>query len=387
MSETLTCDEKMAKAFLIMELFEPLYAVVFLSLNKVKTDKIPTMGVGPYNKTDLGLYYNPKFVDFMTVTEVVAVLKHEALHILLNHIVRTMEGGLNPKMANIAQDMAINCHIENLPNRDGFKGVYPSTYGYDDYQSSDWYYAKLKQDVDSGKIQVSTDGGIDDHSLWDDFNQSGVDSDMIKDKCKSIADKAVEADAKSKSAGNHKGNLIQQIIAAHKHVINWKRELRWFISRLVQFGTKTTRSKPNRRYDLVYPGRKKQYISRILVALDTSGSVSDKELQEFVTEVNGMISHVSCDVMQFDHDIQEYPRQMTKKITNFQVRGRGGTSFQPVVTLAEERGYDGLIIMTDGFAPFPNQPKHMRVMWCLTESGKEVVPPWGKRLVIERKNK
>ena len=62
--------------------FQPLYGTVFLSLNKKQTKSVPTMGVGVVRRIDLALYYNPDFVLSLSPTELTAVLKHEALHVL-----------------------------------------------------------------------------------------------------------------------------------------------------------------------------------------------------------------------------------------------------------------------------------------------------------------
>ena len=68
--------------------FQPLYGTVFLFLNKRINNDIPTMAVGVIRKVDIALFFNSSFVDKMTDSELRAVLKHEALHVLLHHISR-----------------------------------------------------------------------------------------------------------------------------------------------------------------------------------------------------------------------------------------------------------------------------------------------------------
>lgn len=149
-------------------------------------------------------------------------------------------------------------------------------------------------------------------------------------------------------------------------------------------GRRSTRMRPNRRYGISQPGTKRNYTSRLLVAFDTSGSVSDKQLQYFATELNGMIDHVIADFVQFDTIIQGEPEPYTKKASKIKVKGRGGTCFDPVIKLADERGYDGLVIFTDGYAPFPKKPK-CRMMWAVCERDAGVEFPYGKKVVIEEK--
>ena len=69
---------------------------------------------------------------------------------------------------------------------------------------------------------------------------------------------------------------------------------------------------------------------------------------------------------------------------NMKILGRGGTDFHPIIKYVDEHRYDGLIIMTDGFAPFPPKPK-ARVLWAISPQGASVQPPYGKRVTVEIK--
>ena len=359
--------------------FQPLYGEVFLHLNKRERLDIPTMAVGVIRRVDLALYYNPDFVEKLSSTELRSVLKHEALHILLHHLTRAKHFAYNPRGYNIAADCAINCHIEGLP--DGC--LYPSQFGLDSNQSSEYYYEKLKKEAEEhgGDFDQVIDGKgdtVDDHSMWDDF-----DDDIIEEKVRNIAEKAIKEQEK-KGWGNISGNLAGQIIAANKPVVNWKKEARWFINKLVMMGRRSTRMRPNRRYGMVQPGSKRNYTSRLLVAFDTPGSVSDTQLEYFATELNGMIDHVQVDFVQFDTKIHGKPESYSKRAGKIAIKGRGGTCFAPVIHLADEEKYDGLVIFTDGYAPFPAKPK-TRVMWAVCKQDEGVEFPYGKKVVIEQK--
>lgn len=361
--------------------FQPLYGEVFLHLNKIERKDMPTMAVGVIRRVDLALYYNPEFVNKLSPTELRGVLKHEALHILLHHLTRAKHFAYNPKGYNIAADMAINCHIEGLPEG----AMYPKTFNLEDNQSSEYYYEKLKKEAenqkkDIGEFAEGLGDTVDDHSLWDEF-----DDDIVEEKIRNIADKAIKEQEK-KGWGSIDGKLAQQIIAANKPVVNWKKEVRWFINKLVLMGRLNTRMRPNRRYGFQSPGSKRDYTSRLLVAFDTSGSVSDSHLEYFATELNGMIDHVECDFIQFDWVIHGEPKPFSKKAGKINVVGRGGTNFTPVIELADNLNYDGLVIFTDGYAPFPPKPR-TRMLWAVCEQDKGVEFPYGKKVVIEQKKK
>ena len=361
--------------------FQPLYGEVFLHLNKKETRKLPTLAVGVIRRVDLALYYNPDFIEKLSPIELRSVLKHEALHVLLHHLTRAKHFAYNPRGYNIAADCAINCHIEGLP--DG--ALYPRQFGLEDNQSSEWYYEKLKKECENeGKdfddLVEGKGDTVDDHSMWDEF-----DDDIVEEKIRNIAEKAIKEQEK-KGWGNIAGNLAAQIIAANKPIVNWKKEVRWFINKLVLMGRKHTRMRPNRRYGITSPGTKRNYTSKLLVAFDTSGSVSDTQLEYFATELNGMIDHVKVDFIQFDTQIYGDPEPFGKKARKIDIKGRGGTCFAPVIELADELRYDGLVVFTDGYAPFPDRPR-TRMLWAVCDQDKDVEFPYGKKVVIEQKNR
>lgn len=381
-------------------IFQPIYGTVFMYLNKMQTRSVPTMGVGIIREVDLAFFYNPDFLMQLTNTELRAVLIHEALHILLHHIARAEHFSYNRQFYNITADMAINCHIPGLPDRENFKGYYPKTFNLPDFESAEWYYEKLKQEAEKngggekGREKVMGKGElIDNHDGWGD-----CENEIIKEKVKAVAEKAISAQEGSKGWSNVHSKLAEAIIEANRPTINWKREVRWFINKLVLAGRKNSRSRINRREQslrkhrndklaacYIQPGTKKDYRSKLLVALDTSGSVSDLELEQFVAEINGMVEHVECHVTMFDTQMLCDPFPIRKKIKNLRIQGRGGTNFEPVIRYVEQHKYDGLIMFTDGFAPIGEPPRNVRVMWGITSAGDTVQPPWGKRVRVEIK--
>ena len=99
-----------------------------------------------------------------------------------------------------------------------------------------------------------------------------------------------------------------------------------------------------------------------------------------------MVDHVECHVTMFDTRILCDHFEIKSKNRDLKIVGRGCTDFHPVCKYVDEHKYDGLIIMTDGYAPFPPKPK-ARVMWCISPQGDGVEPPYGKRVRVEIKDK
>jgi len=369
--------------------FQPIYGEVFMALNKRENTQIPTMGVGIVDKVNIALYYNPEFVESLENSELTAVLRHEALHVLLHHLTRSKHFHYNSMGYNIAADLAINCNLEGLPDN----ALFPRKFDLPDDQSAEFYYEKLKKETGEGGGSIEDlIGGkgelIDDHSMWGDF-----DKELIEEKVRQIADKAIKKQMEKGGFGNMPGNLVDQIIALNKPKVPWFREIRRFVQRSVLRGRRATRKRDNRRtgesYPHLNPGNKRNTISKMLVALDTSGSVSDAQLRSFVTELNGLVHLVETHVVQFDTQIHGKPIELTKKVSNFDIRGRGGTCFSPVLNMFIEEGYDGLIVFTDGYAPYPDIPhnKKNKILWALDQQDSHVHIPYGKKVVIPDLNK
>ena len=373
---------------------KPLYGTVFLYVNSIQTMALPTMAVGVTRVVDIALYYNPEFLMSLTKAESFAVLEHEAMHILLHHILRRKHYNHHPKLYNYGADMAINSYIAGLPEW----AIFANKIGLPDNQSAEWYYASLKDKIkESGEGEDGEKGdgeggvlskagrSVDDHSKWEDMQG---DSDVIAEKIRGISKQAMkEQEKKANGWGDIPAGLVQEIIAANKPVVNWQKELRYFIYKTILVGKKNTRKRPNRRYGYQNPGVKKTLKSRIIVGVDTSGSVSDENLIEFFTELNGMNSHADVYVIQFDTQLYGKAELYDKKKKVVKVTGRGGTSFDPIIKFADDENYDGVIVLTDGYCSFPPEPK-CSVMWGLTkETGNAVVPPYGKSVVIKKNNK
>lgn len=124
-----------------------------------------------------------------------------------------------------------------------------------------------------------------------------------------------------------------------------------------------TRMKPNRRYGFSALGSRRTTIPRILLAVDTSGSISDDILKKFFSIINMFFSHGldRVDVIQFDTKIKGKPLSFRRARSAIRFTGGGGTSFQCVFDfLKTHNNYDGLIILTDGYAKVPTVPLSVR---------------------------
>ena len=359
--------DNLAKAGKTLILKEPFYGLFLIGLNKTFRKDIPTAGVSK-NGIGVQLAVNPEFFDNLNELHRIGLLKHELLHISFGHLVMR-DRFPNKKLFNIAADLEINQYIDDAYLPEGgitmemFKDL-----NLDARAGTTYYYEKLDQANKDGQCETlesllnQMDGDSPyDHTTWDEF-------DELTEADKKLIQKQVEhqlketAEQTEKRRGNIPGelaDLISRLRTIEPPSFDWKGYLRRFVGNSSVSYTKKLRRKYNKRY-VENPGLKIKFKNNILVGVDTSGSVSNSELKEFMNELTHMhktghkITVAQCDTQ--INSVEEFnPRK------DWEIKGRGGTSFQPVVDLFNKKKgvYTALIYLTDGEACTPdNCPKN-----------------------------
>lgn len=174
-----------------------------------------------------------------------------------------------------------------------------------------------------------------------------------------------------RSWGTVPGELIEAIVASTKPRIDYRKVLSGFRASIISSRRSLTRMRPNRRTDFQNMGSLYKLCSRLLVAVDTSGSVSSENLSYFLGVINKFFKYgiESIDLQPFDSALQGEPIPIKKAAKQIKLGGRGGTDFQPVFNMMREHPeYDGLIVFTDGYAPPPViEGRRPKVVWVLTD--------------------
>jgi hypothetical protein len=229
--------------------------------------------------------------------------------------------------------------------------------------------SKLLDDIISGNNKL-----LDDHSGW---KEEDIINEMIRNKILLLM-------SQSSSWKNVPGELQALIVAALETKVSWERYLKYHIGNIISPTYSRTITKPDKRFGYPYLGKKRNYSDKKMVAIDTSGSISNENLSKFLAEINKLVEIMEIDLVLFDTSITLGPILYHSKHINFDFKGRGGTNFAPVFKLAEEKHYQSVIILTDGCAPAIEYPKGVQdVLWVLTN--KHECPPvdWGIRVNIE----
>jgi predicted metal-dependent peptidase len=186
-----------------------------------------------------------------------------------------------------------------------------------------------------------------------------------------------------KSWGSLAGDMAERIKASARASIDWKKVLFGFRAQVVSMNRRLTRMRPSRRTGFDNMGSLRQFTSRLLVAIDVSGSITSDGVSYFLGVVNSAFKYGITEI-----EVIEFEMSVTASLTlrhalreTFAL-GRGGTNFQAPVDYAAERNYDGLVILTDGEAEPPQLPVGFRthILWvCESEGAYQRHAAWMRR--------
>ena len=366
-------QDKLARACKSLILREPFYGLFLIGLNKKIRKDVPTAGVSK-NGIGIQLSINADFFMGLPDEHQIGLLKHELLHVSFGHLMMR-DSYPNKKLFNIAADLEINQYIDRnmLPEGgltlDSFAELkLPKKAG------TKKYYDLLEQECKDNpceslqSILDQMDGDSQyDHKTWEEFEE-------LSEAEKKLVERQIEhqlketAEQTEKRRGNIPGELaelIKKLRTILPPSFDWKGYLKRFVGNSVFTFTKKLRRKFNKRYT-DNPGLKIKHKNHILIGVDTSGSVNTGELEHFMSEmVHVQKTGHQITVAQCDTGITDISPFNKRK--DWQIKGRGGTDFQPVIDhFNEMKGrYTALIYLTDGEAPAPEDcPKN--TLWVLS---------------------
>lgn len=366
---------------------ERFYAELIMQMDRFITTRVPTAGVCIKDK--IQLHINPDFFKALSPTERVAILKHECQHILNDHISRMKQelpdvydnksndvadrviGSMKHMVANISADLSINPGIPGIPK----DGVMPEQFNVPGGETMEWYINNLKN---NDKIQEITD--FDEHSLW--ANSEG-DKEALKEKIRQAVNKAAK---NAKSVGKISNDLELLIDRLNYKAKDWKSDLKRFVARTIETTIESTRKRRNRRYGTMYPGNIKVENLHLGVAIDTSGSVSDEALCQFMAEIAVIAKYAKVTVVEADTQIKNMYTFDPKKV--YKVAGRGGTAYQPAFDFFNDTEVDGVIYFgdMDCFDTAEIKKPKYPVLWAII--GNQPPPvSWGSKTSVEIKMK
>ena len=358
------------------------------------------------------IYANPEFCASLTLPELSFVLAHEVLHCVLGHVDRRK--GREHELWNFAIDYATNLMLVELGMKMPQLGLLDQSFaGLTAEEIFDRLEAKSGSGVlgsnSGGTGQLSEDGqgagqtggesaapvgGWDLHLDPADSRGEGTRLDEFPSELERARLRtALIRELSEKSQGTRAGTLASEIKASGQPRVPWKALMARFMSGLRRDNYRFM--PPNKKHiwrNIYLPSVGAPGPSHIVVAIDTSGSMSDQILGRVLKEIDLLRSVTQCHltVVQCDAKVsyvEEFDEFSAADFSRMKIVGRGGTSFVPVFDWiqkqSEEKGmrFDALVYLTDGYGDYPKKLPHYPVMWVL-ESEKHPKVPFGELIYL-----
>jgi predicted metal-dependent peptidase len=404
------------------------------------------------------VYFNPQWVARLyeacghdrhaLVRQLAQVWYHEVAHWLREHEARANALHADARLWNLAADMEINDYLPEgmaYPSLGGEPlAVLPRRYNLPDGEIAEWYYQRLVERAQ--QVQLATgdkgegDGGMQVSEspltptlsplrkggegagsggilLWDEGSGvhgqarpwelhaddpstnalSDFDRQALQEE---VARRIVEH---QKERGTLPAGWLRWAEAILKPKVNWREQLKRILRGVISEGLghrlDYSYRRPHRRsavYHPIYlPALQGEYKPRVACVVDTSGSISDRELMQSLAEVRAVlealripVTIIPCDAVPYEA-IRVFHGSDWLKVRQG-LRGGGGTDMVAGLNaaLALKPKPEAVIVLTDGHTPFPStRPKDTAVIWAIWQYGdgeppKPPMPPWRARDVV-----
>ena len=337
-------------------------------------------------------YYNSRFICLLKTKEVEFLVGHEVLHVVYDHMGR--RDNRDPQIWNIANDYAVNADLKRHKVGQFITSVpclYEAKY---DGKYSEYIYDDLMKGVSKVSLDDLIDQMLDEHMDSEDDSDGeaegkGRPKPMTQEERDALRQE-IKQNIINAAAGSEAGKLPAGVKRLLDDITDpkmpWRDLIQTNLTSLIK--SDYSFSRPNRRgwhMDAIMPGSIPGEEIDVVVALDMSGSISDKQAQMFLGEVSGMMQmfdgykiHVFC----FDtsvHNPQSYSSDNLDTMSEYEPKGGGGTDFTSIFDYLKERGEDTkrLIVFTDGM-PFGSwgDEDFCDTTWIIHGSN-TIVPPFG----------
>lgn len=340
-------------------------------------------------------YYNSRFIKMLRPKEVEFLFGHEVLHCVYDHFGR--RGDRDPQLWNIADDFCVNGDLKKH-NVGEFITSVPCLYDKKyEGMSAEEVYDILYKNADKIDISSLLDKLIDEHLDGEgDSDGDGKDGKgrpklseedrrQIKDEIKEAMLSAVAADAEG--AGNLPAGVQRIIRDLTEPQMNWRELLRMQLESTIKSDYTWLRaSRKGWHMDAVMPGMKLDPMIDIALFIDASGSMGEDMLKDILSETAGIMESFPAyriHVASFDTEVynpQQYDSENLEDITEYQIKGGGGTDFDCVFSYLKENEIEPkrLVVFTDGY-PYGSwgDENYADTVWIL-HGTTTIVPPWGQ---------
>lgn len=352
-------EEKLIQARITLLIQQPFFGTQATRLQLIQVDDwLDTAATDGRH-----FYYNPAFIDSLTTKQVEFLFGHEVLHNIFEHLLR--RDSRNPKLWNVAADYCVNQTL--IDNNIG--KIIPDCLYSDQYNnwSAEQVYEHLNQEWGNGDqnfeemLNEACSKLLDDHFGNDMLDERKDGKPYMSDSEAQTLRDEIRQNLLS-DASTVAGKLplgIQRIVEQlTQPKMNWRDVLRQQVQSCMSNDFSYTR--PNRKtmqQGIILPGLIKGEAISVCIAIDSSGSISQTDVSDFLGEVNGIISQYDdYNIRVWSFDTQVYNDQLFsldngESIETYQIKGGGGTSFNINWDYMKEQNIEPkiFIMFTDGY--------------------------------------
>ena len=385
---------------------EPFYGIFASGLTRGWSTQVNQMGIIP-DGLNYKLLINEEYWKKLDVEHRIGLLKHNLLHMCFFHVTdcnNFITLANSHEIMQVAMDMECNSYIdEEVWPDDGASKIFKMLPNLPKKQGTKYYIDvlnKINEGVNLNQLRdengnligtgfmfgTSTDNIREvlqrehtEHNTWGSTGQNiQLVRTQLEYRIKSTADSVKSRIPQELS------NIIEGLLTFKKPIFNWKKFFRNFMANAFDSLPKSTRRKESTRFTGAL-GHKLSKKHTILVGVDTSGSIGQKELDEFFSEIYHVWkAGANVDIVEFDWVIQEQYHYKGK--TPQDVKGRGGTNFKPFVDYfnANRSKYSLGICFTDGYASLTDINPCGKFCWVITSDGAQDAQYPGYKICIPK---
>jgi len=387
-SKNLTAEQRIERSHI--ELMKHPHFVAYSGVLMVGSVKVVDADECPTAYTNgRDVVYGRDFLAKLSDPDVRGLILHENKHKMYRHLATWKHlHTINPQKANKACDYVINLEIVDEGQRtNGFVSVPKGGLVDEQYRgmNAQEVFHKLSDDDDDG----GGSGGLDEHG-WEEAQDMTAEE---ADKLSKEIDQAIRQGAIL--AGKVKGTLDRCFTDLLSAKVDWKEALREFVSSVCNGKDESTWRKPNRRWlqhDIYMPSTISETMGRVVVAIDTSGSINDEAVNRFLSEVVAIMDNVNPEMVDLiywgsdvvGHEVYGMGDADKMKVSTKPVGG-GGTSPSCITAYLKDKNIvpECAIVLTDGYVG-GDWGGHWTspVLWAIVGGCKDV-PTVGSAIYVE----
>ena len=316
----------------------------------------------------------------LRMDELIQLLKHQALHIVWQHPVRYATSD-DQERVSLACDIAVNQYLTNAPTGTATLEEMSQILRLPLKSNQDSsYYLQILRHLDVNqqrRLQRAMQQGHFKNSHGMHWGWFPPGNQLIRAGRMQRLVQQSQARLTTQQRG-----LLPQSLRATLTDTNRQYELPaikafWRLIEQIPHGNRVTRSRFNRRQPqrLELPGHTTRLVTRLMVFIDQSGSMSNETVSRSIELVNQLAKRAGLELMVgvFDAKVQREPELVSRSHPMEPLRyGGGGTSYQAVFDYLDQQRVNRqipIIIITDGWGESTiNNHGYQRVLWLLTST-------------------